>query len=896
VTFRYDATQGNGALAATATVYAHTGLITTQSVNNADWKKTQGLWATADTRVKMTALGGAQHSLRVPVNTFYGINTGDTVTRFAFVFRDVAGTAVGRRADGGDIYVPVYNDSLHTGFITPSSHHITAAVNGTLDLFCATSRASSMTLFANGNILAQVNSDTFSYTGFTFLNYGQYTFLLQAIAAGDTAYDTLTALVNPPVTILDAPVGTIDGINYTSDSSVILQLFAPYKRFTYLLGDFNNWSYDPSYMMKRSLDGLRWWIQVDHLTPGKEYIYQYEVDGTIRIADPYTEKTCEPSDANIPAIIYPNLLPYPIDKTTGIASVLQTAQAKYIWTDSAYHRPDKHNLVIYELLVRDFVSQHRYDQLRDSLDYLQRLGINAIELMPIMEFEGNESWGYNPNFFIAPDKYYGTKNKLKDLIAECHRRGMAVLLDIALNHAFGSSPMVRLYWNEDKLQPAANSPWFNEQPTHPFNVGYDFNHLSPYTKAFVNRVTKHWLKEYHADGYRFDLTKGFTQKYSGNDVGAWQQYDSSRIHILEAMVDTIWRQDSTAICVFEHLSDNPEQIELSNHGILLWGNLNTEYNQATMGYPTGWDLSWASYQARGWSQANLVSYMESHDEERLMVRNLLYGDSITGYNTKSLTTAIARMELAAALFFPIPGPKMLWMFGERGYDISINKNCRICTKPSLWSYMKIPARLHEFKVWSALIHLKTTYAPFATKTYDVDMAGTVKRIRLGHSDFNVISIGNFGLTGQTGTPSFHHTGMWYEYFTGDSLSVSSTGHTISLLAGEYRLYTDKWLPTPDLRVTTGIAVQATPLGDVTLYPNPNTGTVYLDVPADWSVEQWTLYDLSGRVVDTHRLTDRQWGVIELSLPEALTDGCYIYSIERQGITHQGKIMLMRGKQ
>jgi hypothetical protein len=210
--------------------------------------------------------------------------------------------------------------------------------------------------------------------------------------------------------------------------------------------------------------------------------------------------------------------------------------------------------------------------------------------------------------------------------------------------------------------------------------------------------------------------------------------------------------------------------------------------------------------------------------------------------------------------------------------------------------MKIPARLHEFKVWSALIHLKTTYAPFATKTYDVDMAGTVKRIRLSHSDFNVISIGNFGLTGQTGTPSFHHTGMWYEYFTGDSLSVSSTGHTISLLAGEYRLYTDKWLPTPDLRVTTGIAVQATPLGDVTLYPNPNTGTVYLDVPADWSVEQWTLYDLSGRVVDTHRLTDRQWGVIELSLPEALTDGCYIYSIERQGITHQGKIMLMRGKQ
>ncbi|WP_332910852.1 alpha-amylase family glycosyl hydrolase [Algoriphagus boritolerans] len=77
------------------------------------------------------------------------------------------------------------------------------------------------------------------------------------------------------------------------------------------------------------------------------------------------------------------------------------------------------------------------------------MGINAIELMPIGEFEGNLSWGYNPSFFFAPDKYYGTKNDLKRLIDEAHGKGIMILLDMVLNHAFGQNPMVRLYNDGD---------------------------------------------------------------------------------------------------------------------------------------------------------------------------------------------------------------------------------------------------------------------------------------------------------------------------------------------------------------------------------------------------------------------------------------------------------------
>ena len=145
--------------------------------------------------------------------------------------------------------------------------------------------------------------------------------------------------------------------------------------------------------------------------------------------------------------------------------------------------------------------------------------------MPIMEFEGNESWGYNPSYFFAPDKYYGSRDDLKEFIQAAHQQGMAVILDMVLNHAFGQNAMVRMYWNSDQNRPSEDSPWFNEEPTHPFNVGFDFNHESLYTKDFVDSVNLYWISEYHFDGFRFDLSKGFTQTNNPTDVGKWGQYD-----------------------------------------------------------------------------------------------------------------------------------------------------------------------------------------------------------------------------------------------------------------------------------------------------------------------------------------------------------------------------------
>ena len=114
-------------------------------------------------------------------------------------------------------------------------------------------------------------------------------------------------------------------------------------------------------------------------------------------------------------------------------------------------RPDQRDLVIYELLIRDFSYRSDYQTVIDSLPHLKKLGINAIELMPIIEFDGLSSWGYAPTFFFACEKYYGPEEKLKELIDSCHSNGIAVIMDIVFNHAFQPNPWLRLYYDRLKM-------------------------------------------------------------------------------------------------------------------------------------------------------------------------------------------------------------------------------------------------------------------------------------------------------------------------------------------------------------------------------------------------------------------------------------------------------------
>lgn len=731
---------------------------------------------------------------------------------------------------------------------------------------------------------------------------------------GATRADSTTfqQLQTPPIVNQPVPAGLKDGIHYNSPTSVTLVLLAPYKRFVYVIGDFNNWELRPEFFMKRDslkADSVRWWLTIDGLNPGQEYAFQYLVDGELRLADPYTETVLDPfDDGFIPPNTYPNLKPYPTGQTSFQVSIIKTNEQPYPWTVTNFQRPDKRDLVIYELHIRDYFANpnRNFQTLIDTLNYLKRLGVNALELMPINEFEGNSSWGYNPSFYFAPDKYYGTEFNLKRLIDSCHAKGIAVIIDMVLNHSFGQSPMVRQYASGDYGPPTAENLWFNTVARHPFNVGYDMNHESKYTKAFVKRVNDFWLNEYKVDGFRFDLSKGFTQVNSGSNVGFWNQYDASRIAIWKRIYDDMQATSPGSYCILEHLSDNSEETELANYGLMLWGKMVSNYNEATMGYHANniSNLSWGYFASRGWSQNGLVTIIEDHDEERLMYKNLMFGNSSGSYNIRDTATALDRMKAAGAFFFTIPGAKMFWQFGELGYHINIDFNGRTGEKPVGWNIFNSNpnlriAREKLMKTWAAMAKLKTENIAFREGTLAMDVAGAVKRMNLSHPTLNVTVIGNFDVVERTANPNFQASGTWYDFFEGDSISVTNTTMPILLRPGGFKIYTSRRLPPPEpgLLDVSEPSVSSRPntFELAQNFPNPfNPTTIINYTLATASTVRLKVFDILGREVATLVNERKPAGNYTVRFNGAnLASGVYFYRLETETFTATKKMMLIK---
>lgn len=677
----------------------------------------------------------------------------------------------------------------------PAATHI-FSLGDDVEINAAALFADEMQLFVNDTLLETTGSNELQYTYTASVNGLNK---LKIVASGDdeTVKDSTYFFVRGETQIADIPSNSlVDGINYINDSTVTLVLYAPYKEYVFVKGSWNNWHLSNSNQMYKTSDANRYWITLDSLNPGQEYLYQYIVDGEITIADPYADKILDPAnDQYISEATYPNLIDYPEGKTSGLVSVFQTAQTPYQWEVEQFDRPGKQDLVIYELLTRDFIEAHNYTTLIDTLDYLDSLGINAIELMPVNEFEGNSSWGYNPSFYFAPDKYYGTKNDLKHFIDECHKRGIAVIMDIVLNHSYSQSPLVQLYFDPsagDYGQPTALNPWYNQQsPNTAYSWGYDFDHESEQTKIFRSRVVKYWLQEYRFDGFRFDFTKGLT-----NTPGDGWAFDQARINILKDINDTIRSVESDAYVILEHFAENSEEKILSADGMMLWGNHNHNYCQCSMGYQEESNFSWISYKERGWQFPHLVGYMESHDEERQMYKNLTWGNGYGSYNVTGLSIALKRAELTAALFFTIPGPKMMWQFEELGYDYSIDYDCRVCEKPILWDYYQEEARYRLYRFFSEIINLRKNHEVFRTSNFSIDATGLVKQILLQHETMEVLVMGNIDVATGEVEPNFSQNTTWYEYFTGEK--IINTDTTMVLQPGEYRLYTTEPLPLPNI--------------------------------------------------------------------------------------------------
>ncbi|MFM7769782.1 MAG: hypothetical protein ACKO8Q_04430, partial [Bacteroidota bacterium] len=216
ITIVYDATSGNGDLTGFLPIYAHTGVISSNSANANDWQHVVGNWGTADPNVVMTPLGNNLHQIVITPQTFYNLNVGETVSKLMFVFRNQQGTTVGRNADGSDIYLDIYPAGFNASLSQPINNSQIVSAGQNVQVVANASQACSMSITLNGSIVASgANVTTLNYT-FNQTTPGEYLIALSADNGSEIITDEKTIIIMPSINVASSPAGTIDGINYTS--------------------------------------------------------------------------------------------------------------------------------------------------------------------------------------------------------------------------------------------------------------------------------------------------------------------------------------------------------------------------------------------------------------------------------------------------------------------------------------------------------------------------------------------------------------------------------------------------------------------------------------------------------------------------------------------------------
>ena len=721
VTITFDPTGGNGGMANATKCYAHTGLITSASTNTGDWKYTVSSWRSADTP-ELTKVG-SNWQLTIPnIYSFYQCPESTDIVALAFVFHDgPGGSKEGKTSRGGDIIL--YIGEENTG-----------------DIWSA---------------------------------------------------------ITPAEPVVQArPAGVSNGIYYDANdpTKVTLCTYAASKtepaKHVFLLGDMTDWKLNNSYQLKR--DGNYFWITLTGLTPGKEYRFQYAVeraDGVKKqICDLYSEKVLTSDDQWEPRTQDPTLISYPERGADGgLVTVIQTGRAPFPWSDATlnFKRAHRDNLVIYELWVYDYTPERSYAGLMKRLDYIQSLGVNAVELMPVCEFDGNYNWGYSPCLYFAPDKAYGTAEQLKRLIDECHQRGMAVILDMVFNHATGNNPMNKLYPYGTDLK---NNPWFNVSAPHADNVYEDWNHGFEPAHEMFTRALQYWLREYKVDGFRFDLSHGLCSDKAGTSVGNLIDYYEKGVKAVA----------SDAYLILEHWGSNmgSERPQLIANGMLCWNNTTNAYCQTAM----GWLKDGDSFESA--SQDGYVSYAESHDEERMQYKAKAYGNGDLKTNKAA---RLSRVAANVALNVLLNGSHMIWQFEEIGYDYSINSDvdhpngnnssyrCNKKPNPETLGYFKDADRMAQYVRCAQAIQLRTRLMPDVFEGNPTAQSlGSGQAVRYVQWGSDVLAVANFSATD---AQSYNlPSGTWYNYYEGKQQTASS----VILEPGELLILTGRKVELPDI--------------------------------------------------------------------------------------------------
>ena len=866
VTIIFNPNEGNKGMASATKCYAHTGLITSASSSDGDWKNVVEGWRSNTAKTQLTK-DGTNWKLVIPnIYEYYNVPTTTEIKKLAFVFHDgPSGSKEGKTEDGKDIFVELADKGLAVSInelaeITTLNSKVKFTGNATV--------SASLTLKINGETVKTATGTQLTHE-YTFSKQGNYNIEFAATSGAQTAKATAFTCVPKAPTKANRPAGIVNGIYYDkgNPNKVTLCTYAGSKtepaKNVFVVGDFNNWTISNDYQLKQANDSAYFWIELTGLNPGQEYAMQYVVvraDGkVVRISDLYSEKVLHGDDKWISG--YKSNYPA---QGNGYVTVLQTSKPAFKWSDATlnFKRPNKNNLVIYELWVYDHTPSRNIKGLIDRLNYIEDLGVNAVELMPITEFDGNDSWGYSPNHFFALDKAYGTSNDLKTFIDECHKRGIAVILDMVFNHATGLNPMNKLYPYGTDL---SKNPWFNATAPHSDNVYEDWNHDFGPTKTMFTRSLAYWLTEYKVDGFRMDLSHGLCGTKSNTSVANIKHYYEYGVKAVSP----------DAYMILEHWGANmgSERPQLVNAGMMCWDNTTNAYYQTAMGWlKEGDDLSAAN-------KDNYVTYCESHDEERAFFKAKQWGN---GTLQTSEEARAARVPLNMAFLTMLNGPKMFYHFAELGFDYSKYQNaqgkwgkndygitsqlgadydCKMQAKYRPEAWMKAPHCRHAaFKKVGQTIQLRTRLLPEVFEgNPTASSLGSGKSLRTIQWGSNVFVAGNFGVTGDqtVNVPS----GTWYNYFE----QKKQTATTIKLAPGEYVILTGKECKLPT--ITTDLEDLVFPGATEEVLPPYNV----------------TIYNVNGQVVSF------QNNVEQVNMG-ALKNGMYVIQFEKNGKTATQKVI------
>jgi len=421
-------------------------------------------------------------------------------------------------------------------------------------------------------------------------------------------------------------------------SSIQFSLFAPYNSEAALIGDFSDWQDIP---MEKGEDGF-FRAEVDLQDGTYDYKFRvrskswfFDPDTWVDVVDPYATDI---NDADQTGRL----------RVKGGKALVDT----YGWQHDEVPLPGDHQLVIYELHIGDFSggeadddSRGKFKHVIEKLDYLVDLGINAIELMPLKEYPGDYSWGYNPRYFFAPESSYGSTRDLKRMIDECHGRGIRIIMDAVFNHGQAETPLAHIdhdYWFYHNAQDPDNywGPEFNYEH-------YDENLDTYPARWFASDRVKFWIQEYHIDGVRYDAAK----QIGNYDFMHWIVNETKQIAGPKPFFN-----------IAEHI---PETSEITNSD----GPMDSCWH--TSFYHTMIDLLCKDqYDAerlkdvldpkrQGFmGMANVVNYLSSHDQDRFMVK--LGEQDIFG------PAAFRRISLGMALMMTCVGIPMIWMGEEFG--------------------------------------------------------------------------------------------------------------------------------------------------------------------------------------------------------------------------------------